>query len=211
MSPTLPVSAAFPRLAYTISAHQLQQLPAESLVEIAIAGRSNAGKSSAINTVCGHQGLAKTSKLPGRTQQLVAFTAADGRSLVDLPGYGFAQVTKQLRQHWQGLIAGYLKRRRTLAGIVVVMDSRRPMLALDVEFLEQCAAAGRRIHVLLSKSDKLSRSEAKLTLRRTEKTLDEQFRGTTVQLFSSLSGDGVELARSILLEWWQEGGPRLEK
>jgi GTP-binding protein len=200
----------FPEFTYVISAHEIDQLPAEGWPEIAVAGRSNAGKSSAINRICGRRGLAKTSKIPGRTQQLVAFASTSGQSLVDLPGYGFAQVTVQLRAHWQQVIGRYLKKRRSLVGLVLIMDSRRPLLPMDVEFLGQCAAPGLPVHVLLSKADKLSRSTAKATLVQTERALRDQFPGVSVQLFSSLSGDGLDLARSVLLRWWREGRPRLE-
>lgn len=210
MRQPVPAPTAFPEFTYVVSAHEFDQLPMQGSPEIAVAGRSNAGKSSAINRICGRRGLAKTSKTPGRTQQLIAFASNSGQSLIDLPGYGFAQATPQLRAHWQQVIDRYLKKRRILVGIVVVMDSRRPLLPIDMEFLDRCAAARLPIHVLLSKADKLSRSAAKLTLVRTERDLCARFQGISVQLFSSLSGEGLETAREKMRQWWQEGRPRLE-
>lgn len=140
----------------------------------------------------------------------MVFSAADERLLVDLPGYGFARVTEQLRRHWQRVISTYLTQRRTLVGMIVVMDVRRPLQDLDTEFLALCTAAELPVHILLSKADKISRGAAKATLQQTEASLRGRGWETSVQLFSSLSGDGVDPARDLLLRWWKEGRPRLE-
>ena len=185
---------------HTSVAH-LRDLPEDSLAEVAFAGRSNAGKSSAINTICNHNRLAFVSKLPGRTQLLNFFTVAPDRFLVDLPGYGYARAPKSQQQAWQELIGGYLAVRRQLAGLVVIMDIRHPLTDLDGMLLDWFKPLGRPVHVLLSKSDKLPRGQQTETLRRVRKMLSDQGIEASAQLFSSLKKEGVEEAEGLIRRW----------
>ncbi len=183
---------------YLISAHRLAQLPPDGGAEIAFAGRSNAGKSSALNTICDQRSLARTSKTPGRTQQLVVFPLDEAHRLIDLPGYGYAKVPGELRDHWRGLIDQYLRTRSCLRGVVLIMDSRHPLKDFDRQMLEYANAVGWHCHCLLTKADKLSRSEAVRTLAAVRKELVAP---ATAQLFSSLNKEGVGEARALLRDW----------
>ena len=191
----------FRAASYLISAHRLDQLPADAGAEIAFAGRSNAGKSSALNKICDQQGLARTSKTPGRTQQLVVFLLDEAHRLIDLPGYGYAKVPDKLRDHWRATIDAYLRSRESLKGIVLVMDARHPLKEFDRDMLAFGAASGRPCHCLLTKSDKLSRSEAARTLAEVRKTLVAEFPLGTAQLFSAHAKTGLDEARSVLSGW----------
>ncbi|MGH8155500.1 MAG: ribosome biogenesis GTP-binding protein YihA/YsxC, partial [Rhodanobacteraceae bacterium] len=142
---------------YVVAAHRIDQLPPDAGREIAIAGRSNAGKSSAINALTAQAALARTSKTPGRTQQLVVFALPDGRRLVDLPGYGYAKVPPALREHWHRVIDAYLRKRQSLCGLVLVADIRHAPAAFDRQMLAFCAAIRLPCVMLLSKADKLAR------------------------------------------------------
>lgn len=186
------------RAAYSLSVHDPAQLPAPAAPEIAFAGRSNAGKSSAINTLAGRRRLAFVSKTPGRTQLINFFSLGDAAFLVDLPGYGYAGVPGEIRDHWRHLVGSYIAERASLAGVVVVMDARHPLTDLDLTLLEWLRAAGRPAHVLLTKSDKLSRQAAQATLARVRARLAELSPGSTAQLFSSLKRVGVEEAAGTL-------------
>lgn len=198
----------FRRAHYLISAHRLDQLPPDTGVEIAFAGRSNAGKSSALNVICDQQGLARTSKTPGRTQQMVVFPLdSDAQRLVDLPGYGYAKVPEALRAHWRAEIDTYLHTRESLVGVVVIMDSRHPLKEFDRTMVEFAAATGRHCHCLLTKADKLSRGEAAKTLAAVRRELAEHAPGASAQLFSSLKKTGLDEARALLAGWLAEPGP----
>jgi GTP-binding protein len=186
---------------FHITVAQIRDLPVDSLAEVAFAGRSNAGKSSAINTLCNHKRLAFVSKMPGRTQHLNFFRVEEGRFLVDLPGYGFARAPKDQKHVWQALIGGYLAKRPQLAGLVLIMDSRHPLTDLDRSLLEWFRPSGKPVHVLLSKSDKLSRGPAQQTLRNVRAELVEMGMNATVQLFSSLKRDGADEAEGVLRAW----------
>jgi GTP-binding protein len=179
-------------------------LPSADGPEIAFAGRSNAGKSSAINTLTGHTRLAYVSKTPGRTQLLNFFRLPCGARLVDLPGYGYAAVPERIRSQWQGLIEDYLKTRANLIGIVLMMDTRHPLTALDWQMIEWFAPTGRPIHMLLTKSDKLSRGAAAATLNQVRATL-KLYKGSegrfTAQLFSSLTKTGIEECERVVGGW----------
>lgn len=194
----------FRRAQFKLAAHELHQLPADRGAEIAFAGRSNAGKSSALNKICDQTGLARTSKTPGRTQQLVVFTLDDERRLIDLPGYGYAKVPNVLRDHWRETIDGYLRTRASLRGIALIMDSRHPLKDFDRMMLEYCRDIGLLCHVLMTKADKLSRGDAARTLLATRKEMGEECPGATVQLFSSLTKAGVDEARSVLGGWLKD-------
>lgn len=186
---------------FHISVAHARDLPKDSLAEVAFAGRSNAGKSSAINTLCNHKRLAYVSKLPGRTQLLNFFAVETGRFLVDLPGYGFAKAPKAQQVVWQSLIGGYLANSAHLKGLVLIMDSRHPLTDLDWSLLEWFRPASKPVHVLLSKSDKLSRGPAKATLLKVRDALSAAGFEVSVQLFSSLKRDGVEEAEAVVRGW----------
>jgi GTP-binding protein len=199
-------SNPFRQAAFLTSAHRLDQLPADSGAEVAFAGRSNAGKSSAINAICDRQGLARTSRTPGRTQQLNVFVLDASRRLVDLPGYGYAKVPEALREHWRGVLDRYLRTRGSLMGLVLVMDVRHPLRDFDRDMLAFGAASGRRCHCLLTKADKLSRSEAARTLAAVRGELATNHPEASAQLFSSARREGVELARTTIAHWLGASG-----
>lgn len=192
------------------------RLPADGGREVAFAGRSNSGKSSAINAITARRALARTSRTPGRTQQINFFELDAEHRLVDLPGYGYARVSEEMRRRWRPLIEGYLRNRRSLAGMVLTVDCRREPDELDAMLLDWCAAAGMPLHLLLTKSDKLSRGARAQALQRWRRHLEAyggEARGgeadgqpaVTAQLFSALSRDGVEEARAKLAEWLDFG------
>jgi len=180
---------------FITSAAQPGDFPDDDGVEIVFAGRSNCGKSSAINAITGRRGLARTSRTPGRTQLINFFELAPGARLVDLPGYGYARVSEETRRYWRELIGAYFAARRSLAGVVLIMDVRHPLKDLDWQLLEH--ARGLPLHVLLSKADKLARSAGAMTLAtvRAALTTDSSAKDASVQLFSALSDLGVEEAR----------------
>ena len=186
---------------YCISAHQLSDLPPPLGPEIAFAGRSNAGKSSAINALADHNRLAFVSKTPGRTQQINFFSLPGGVFLVDLPGYGYAKVQRELRAHWEELLSTYLQTRASLFGMVLIMDARHPLTPLDGQMLNWFASTGKPVHVLLSKSDKLSRQEAHKTLRTVQVKLRDYADNYTAQLFSSSKKQGMQEAEEVIGAW----------
>ena len=192
---------AFAGLRFITSVARLQDLPPPDLPEIAFAGRSNVGKSSAINALARRRRLAFFSKTPGRTQTLNFFELGDRARLVDLPGYGFARVPQAVRQTWDRLVGGYVASRTSLAGLVVLMDARRPFTEHDRRLLAWLRPTGRRLLVLLSKCDKLSRREREALLRSARDQLAALDPGARLLLFSSRSGEGVEEARALLEQW----------
>jgi GTP-binding protein len=192
----------FQNATFFISAHHLRDLPPASGIEVAFAGRSNAGKSSALNTLANHNRLAYVSKQPGRTQLINFFTLGNDKHLVDLPGYGYAKVPEAMRAHWQTVLSRYLSERTSLAGLVLVMDSRHPLTPLDRQMLDWFSPSGKPVHVLLTKSDKLSRNDANQTLIKVRKELNQIWgENITVQLFSSLKKLGVEEAEAVIGKW----------
>ncbi|MBI1394586.1 MAG: YihA family ribosome biogenesis GTP-binding protein [Betaproteobacteria bacterium] len=184
---------------YVASAHDLTQLPPPAGPEVAFAGRSNAGKSSAINALVGHNRLAFVSKTPGRTQLINFFSLAGDRSLVDLPGYGFAKVPERERNRWDALIGSYLMERRSLTALIAIMDVRHPMTPLDEQLLGWFLPSGRPVHILLTKADKLSRQQAGRQLALLRQRLGNM--RVTCQLFSSLKQSGVEEAREVIADF----------
>ena len=183
---------------YLHSVHHLAQLPAETGTEVVFAGRSNAGKSSVINTLAGQKGLARTSRQPGRTRQINFFAVGEDTRLVDLPGYGYARAPNSLRQHWGQLINAYLERRRCLAGLILIVDIRRCLTGLDRQMLDWCENKNLPVHVLLNKTDKLSRSAGREALA----TVAQDLRGNAgVQLFSAAKKQGVDELCRVLDEW----------
>ena len=193
----------FQQAVFLTTVAHLRDLPQDAVREIAFAGRSNAGKSSAINTLAGRTRLAYVSKTPGRTQHLNYFTLSDGKYFVDLPGYGYAKAPEAIRSQWEGLIGPYLSKREQLAGLVVIMDIRRPLTDLDLRLIDWFRPTGRPIHVLLSKADKLSRQEQTKALRSVKAELATWGDAGlySVQLFSSLKKTGVEEAEAVLAGW----------
>ncbi len=184
------------------SAPRLKDAPPDQGMEIAFAGRSNAGKSSAINTLVQQTALARVSKTPGRTQLLNFFSIDEQRRFVDLPGYGYAKVPEAMRQDWRVMIESYLNHRAALTGIVLVMDVRHPLTEFDWQMLEWGAAANLRQHILLTKSDKLNFGAAKNTLLQVRKQLGVSGGGISVQLFSALKKTGIDEIHTVLDHWF---------
>jgi len=185
---------------YVISAHQLKQLPADRGIEVAIAGRSNAGKSSAINTFTDQKSLARTSKTPGRTQQIVIFELDEDRRIADLPGYGYAKVPAKLKAHWRTVMERYFQTRECLRGVVLVMDIRHPMREFDRQMLAWCDSAGIPCHILLTKADKLKRGPAQSTLLTVRRDLPDI---ASIQIFSSSKKTGVDELVDKLSDWYE--------
>lgn len=189
--------SVYPKAHFLLSANQAGQFVADEGSEVAFAGRSNAGKSSAINTLVNRRQFARVSKTPGRTQ-LVNFFALQGTErLVDLPGYGFARVSKQMRQHWDRLISDYFETRQSLTGLFVIVDVRRGLLDFDRMMLDYAEQLDIPAHVLLTKADKLKRGAAKTAKLQAARELGER---ASVQLFSSLSNDGRDQALARLAQ-----------
>lgn len=189
---------------FLTSAAKPQDFPPEAGPELAFAGRSNVGKSSAINALAGRKRLAFFSKTPGRTQTINFYDLGDRARLADLPGYGYANAPQSLRASWDALIGGYLTGRRSLGAVVVLMDVRHPLTANDRHFLEWLRPVQASRLVLLSKSDKLSRAERAKTLADTRAALDSAAMTSEVMLFSSKSTEGVEEARALLEGWLRD-------
>ncbi len=186
------------RASFLTAAHTPRQLPPDGGREVCFAGRSNAGKSSALNALCNQNALARTSKTPGRTQQLVYFQVEEGKYLVDLPGYGYAKVPLDLRAHWESFIETYFRKREALAGLVVVMDIRHPLRDYDRQMLAFAAARGLPAHCLLTKADKLGRGQQMQTLAAVRKELSA---AVSVQVFSAESKLGVDEGRGVVSGW----------
>lgn len=187
----------FPEVRFLLSAWRPEQFPADEGAEVAFAGRSNAGKSSALNAITGRTALARTSKTPGRTQLINFFGVDAMRRLVDLPGYGYAKVPAEMQRHWQELLTRYVEIRASLGGIVIVMDARRPLMDYDRQMLDWSRAHELCAHLLLTKADKLNRGEANTTLKKV-RAATAGF--ATAQLFSAVTKQGVEEARQAVLE-----------
>lgn len=183
------------------SVNAFPQLPPDTGREVAFAGRSNAGKSSALNLLTGQRGLARVGKTPGRTQLLNFFVLESDCYLVDLPGYGYAQVPDAIRRHWQTLVERYLRERTALRGLLLLMDIRHPLTALDRQLLDCCAARGLPAHILLTKADKLSRGKALAVLQQLRRPLQADYPLVSAQLFSALTGHGVDEAHAQLDNW----------
>jgi GTP-binding protein len=186
------------------SAGNLREMPPDRGREVAFAGRSNAGKSSALNALASHKGLARVSKTPGRTQLLNVFAIDEERRLVDLPGYGYAKVPVGVRDQWRGMVDGYLRQREALKGLVLIMDSRHPLKDFDRQMLDYAAAIGKPCHILLTKTDKLSRGDAARTLAEVAREVGAGEAGqaaVSVQLFSATAKTGLDQARAVVATW----------
>ena len=186
---------------FRLGVQKLAQLPPDRGAEVAFAGRSNAGKSSALNALTGRRGLARTSKTPGRTQQINFFDLDPEHRLVDLPGYGYARVSRALQARWQALMAAYLEQRRSLKGLVLLTDVRHPLTEGDRQLLEWCRQARLPVHVLLTKADKLSRGRALAVLEQLKARLAEPYPELSMQLFSAQKKTGVDQARARVVHW----------
>lgn len=198
--------SVFRQLAFVASYTRTDALP-PTRREVAIAGRSNAGKSSLINALAQRKRLAYVSKTPGRTQEINYFDAGDGACVVDLPGYGFARVPEALRRQWEKLLEDYLLHREQLAGLVVVMDSRHPLMPLDRRMLAWFRPTGKPVHVVLTKADRLTRSQAARVLRDVGAQLAAEFRGASVQLFSSVTRAGLPALQETIAQWLDKKMP----
>jgi GTP-binding protein len=190
------------RAKFLKSAAQLKQTPPDTGIEVAFAGRSNAGKSSALNVLCCQKRLARASKTPGRTQLLNFFILDHSRRLVDLPGYGYAKVAEAIKRQWQQSLADYLMHRQCLRGMILLMDIRHPLKDFDLQLLEWNARQGLATHILLTKSDKLKRGAAKATLLKVRRELAQRPE-ISVQLFSALKQQGIEECHRVLDTWFE--------
>jgi len=186
---------------FLTSANALHQLPPDDGAEVAFAGRSNAGKSSALNVITEQRNLARTSKTPGRTQLINFFSLDPEHRLVDLPGYGYAKVPEKIKRHWQQVLSDYLQSRRCLRGLVLMMDIRHPFKDFDLQMLDWCQHQQMPAHILLTKADKLKNGPAGSTLQKVKKELAANYPLASAQLFSSLNRRGVDEARNKLAEW----------
>jgi ribosome biogenesis GTP-binding protein ysxC len=193
----------FQNAKFFTTVNHLKDLP-DTPAEIAFVGRSNAGKSSAINTLTNHVRLAYVSKTPGRTQHINFFELENGNFMVDLPGYGYAQVPEAIRTHWVKLLGDYLQQRRQLIGLILIMDSRHPLKALDIQMLDFFHITGRPVHILLSKADKLSKNDQIKTLAAVKKSLKPytERQKISVQLFSSLKKQGMDEVNQVVGSWF---------
>jgi GTP-binding protein len=189
----------YPNVKFLTSAAEAQQLAPDLGREIAFAGRSNSGKSTAINIVTQRTGLARVSRTPGRTQLINFFELAPERRLVDLPGYGFAKVPERVRLHWLQLMEHYFNVRESLVGLILIVDSRRGLGAQDAGMLEWVLARDRHAHILLTKADKLNRRDSDRVLRETRTACSDT--AVTTQLFSAHAKQGVEEVREVLDRW----------
>ena len=189
---------------FLTSVPETRLAPPDSGAEVAFAGRSNAGKSSALNTLSGQRALARTSKTPGRTQQINFFELGNDRRLVDLPGYGYAKVPLAMKEKWQRSLTEYLHIRQSLRGLILLMDCRHPLTDFDQQMLSWCADVGLPVHILLTKADKLKRGPASSSLLSVRKRLPGFHPDASVQLFSSLKKTGIDEARLVLNNWLAE-------
>jgi GTP-binding protein len=199
------VAHPFQHAEFLTTAADWSQLPAGGAPEVAFAGRSNAGKSSAINALAHHTRLAFVSKTPGRTQHINFFRLKSGALLADLPGYGYAKVPLEMRQYWQQFLARYLAEREVLAGLALVMDARHPLTELDRRMIEWFLPTGRSLHILMTKSDKLSTSEQRRALESVRRALADDYgiysAQTSAQLFSAMPRSGIAEAEAAIAPW----------
>ena len=197
----MPAAPNYRGAQYLTSAAKLPQCPPDNGWEVAFAGRSNAGKSSAINSLTNNKKLAKTSKTPGRTQLLNFFELSDSQRLVDLPGYGFAKVPLAVKREWTKQLENYLQKRQCLRGLILLMDVRHPLQPFDQQMLDWAMQASMPVHILLTKADKLKRGAASSTLLQVRAALKPQADLTSVQLFSALKHDGHKELIAVLDAW----------
>ncbi len=196
------MNSLYHRASFLASASRLNNAPADQGYEVAFAGRSNSGKSSAINTITQQKSLARVSKTPGRTQLLNFFQLDKDRRLVDLPGYGYAKVPEGMHKSWGSMIESYLSQREALQGVFLIMDIRHPLTDFDDRMIGWCQHFGLPVHVTLTKADKLSRGAAHDALHKVNALLQERYAGTvSIQIFSSLKRSGIDAAHAVLDTW----------
>ncbi|MCP1206265.1 ribosome biogenesis GTP-binding protein YihA/YsxC [Pantoea sp. B550] len=195
---------------FVMSAPDIRHLPADTGIEVAFAGRSNAGKSSALNTLTNQKGLARTSKTPGRTQLINLFEVKEGKRLVDLPGYGYAEVPEEMKLKWQRALGEYLQKRQALKGLVVLMDIRHPLKDLDRQMIQWSVESGIPVLLLLTKADKLASGARKAQLNVVREAALEFAGDVQVELFSSLKKIGVDKVRQKLDSWFNTLEPAVE-
>lgn len=191
----------FNAVRFVTSAPNIRQMPEDTGVEIAFAGRSNAGKSSALNTITQHKSLARTSKTPGRTQLINVFELSEGKRLIDLPGYGYAKVPEEMKLKWQEALSEYLQQRDSLKGLVVLMDIRHPLKDIDQQLLQWASDCELPVLALLTKCDKLKSGARKAEVLRVREAVAIFGGNIRVEAFSSLKGLGVDQAKEVLTEW----------
>jgi len=201
----------YQKATYLKSVPTLNLCPEELTHEVAFAGRSNAGKSSALNVITSQRTLARTSKTPGRTQLINFFPVDETRALVDLPGYGFAKVNVKVKRAWEAGLTTYIEKREALKGLILLMDSRIPPTEIDLVMLDWTQQIGLPVHVLLTKSDKLKKGPAKAELLKLQQLLTEEYPHATAQLFSSLKREGLNEVWNKLDEWMEYERPPKEK
>lgn len=192
---------------FLTSAAKLEQSPPDTGAEVAFAGRSNAGKSSAINALCQQKSLARTSKTPGRTQLLNFFALDPEHRLVDLPGYGYAKVAEQIKRQWQAELAAYLEQRTSLRGVILLADARHPLKEFDLQMLEWSGQIQLPVHLLLTKADKLKRGAAAKSLQQVKQALKQINGMHSVQLFSALKRQGIDEVHAVLDKWLEVSAP----
>jgi len=202
------ISYPYRQACYMLSAHTVKQFPPDQGGEVAFVGRSNAGKSSALNAITDQKNLARTSKTPGRTQQINFFQLTDQQRLTDLPGYGFAKVPPAIQQHWQTLFIRYLGNRRSLKGLIWVMDIRHPLTEVDQTWLMRHVPPHLPLHIVLTKADKLSRGAGLSILEQVRQRLQGEHtqRIVSVQIFSALKRQGIEEVHHYLNQWLSGAG-----
>ncbi len=196
------MNSVYHQTKFMLSASKLSEAPEDQGKEVAFAGRSNAGKSSAINTLTRQNSLARISKTPGRTQLLNFFEIDTTRKIVDLPGYGYAKVPLAVKKQWHQMMENYLHKRKALCGIILMMDIRHPLTDFDMQMIEWCEHTQLPLHILLTKADKLNYGAAKNTLFKVQKELSDIEVDVTLQLFSSLKKTGIADAHHMLDQWF---------
>ena len=196
------MNPCYRQVTFLTSAARLSQTPPDRGFEVAFAGRSNAGKSSAINALCDQKSLARTSKTPGRTQLLNFFMLDEQRRIVDLPGYGYAKVAEGIKREWQGLLSNYLEQRACLRGLMLLMDIRHPLKEYDLQMLQWADHIGLPVHVVLTKADKLKKGPAASTRLKVHSRLVRLNPYFSVQTFSALKKSGIGEAHARLDEWF---------
>lgn len=197
------MSSHYTKAYFLLSVADVKQLPADNGLEVAIVGRSNAGKSSVLNCITKNKGLARVSKTPGRTQMINIFTIDEKRRLADLPGYGFAKVPAAVQQKWQKTIDAYIKQRESLKGLILVMDIRHPLRELDQVLLEYCHYRQLPVHILLNKADKLSKNETQKTFFAVQKALGQFKSEVSLQIFSASKKNGLKELHIVLDKWYE--------
>lgn len=197
------MAAHYQKAQFLLSVADVKQLPPDRGIEVAVVGRSNAGKSSVLNQITQNKSLARVSKTPGRTQMVNLFALDEERRLADLPGYGYAKVPMSAKLKWQKTVNTYIHERESLKGLVLVMDIRHPLKDSDITLLEYCDDRGLPVHILLNKADKLSKGAAAQTLREVKAALTDYRNSVTFQCFSALKGTGIKELHLLLDKWYE--------